>query len=237
MSELLNPLMENMDNIPKRGRPSKTAAVYVNNVLIATEAEREEINSLANQIDVSITKAKKHITDAVLSHFALGEIIETKILPRWCGKCTANDVAEKLQLSAKMVLDATKIFKGFRENPEALQGMAVSAALAFLREQKKIEKGEKVQYALPSGQIGFDEEDSFGLPTISGIELNTYRFRTSKDGKFYLLHKGFPTAIPVASVTVDQPKTPAQQMAYDNMMTQTQKAFEEYYAAIEAEME
>lgn len=234
MSELLNPLME---NLPKRGRPSKTAAVYVNNVLIATEAEREEINSLANQIDISITKAKKHITDAVVSHFDLGAIIETKILPRWTGKCTANDIAEKLQLSAKMVLDATKIYKGFKDNREALEGMAVSTALAFLREQKKVEKGEKVQYSLPSGQIGFDEEDSFGMPTISGIELNTYRFRTSKDGKFYLLHKGFPTAIPVASVTVDQPKTPAQQMAYDNMMNQTQKAFEEYYAAIEAEQE
>lgn len=234
MSELLNPLME---NLPKRGRPSKTAAVYVNNVLIATEAEREEINSLANQIDISITKAKKHITDAVISHFDLGAIIETKILPRWTGKCTANDIAEKLQLSAKMVLDATKIYKGFKDNREALEGMAVSTALAFLREQKKVEKGEKVQYSLPSGQIGFDEEDSFGMPTISGIELNTYRFRTSKDGKFYLLHKGFPTAIPVASVTVDQPKTPAQQMAYDNMMNQTQKAFEEYYAAIEAEQE
>ena len=234
MSELLNALME---NLPKRGRPSKTAAVYVNNVLIATEAEREEINSLANQIDISITKAKKHITDAVISHFDLGAIIETKILPRWTGKCTANDIAEKLQLSAKMVLDATKIYKGFKDNREALEGMAVSTALAFLREQKKVEKGEKVQYSLPSGQIGFDEEDSFGMPTISGIELNTYRFRTSKDGKFYLLHKGFPTAIPVASVTVDQPKTPAQQMAYDNMMNQTQKAFEEYYAAIEAEQE
>lgn len=233
MSELLNPLME---NLPKRGRPSKTAAVYVNNVLIATEAEREEINSLANQIDISITKAKKHITDAVISHFDLGAIIETKILPRWTGKCTANDIAEKLQLSAKMVLDATKIYKGFKDNREALEGMAVSTALAFLREQKKVEKGEKVQYSLPAGQIGFDE-DSFGMPTISGIELNTYRFRTSKDGKFYLLHKGFPTAIPVASVTVDQPKTPAQQMAYDNMMNQTQKAFEEYYAAIEAEQE
>lgn len=234
MSELINPLME---NLPKRGRPSKTAAVYVNNVLIATEAERDEINSLANQIDISITKAKKHITDAVISHFDLGAIIETKILPRWTGKCTANDIAEKLQLSAKMVLDATKIYKGFKDNREALEGMAVSTALAFLREQKKVEKGEKVQYSLPTGQIGFDEEDSFGMPTISGIELNTYRFRTSKDGKFYLLHKGFPTAIPVASVTVDQPKTPAQQMAYDNMMAQTQKAFEEYYATIEAEQE
>ena len=136
-----------------------------------------------------------------------------------------------------MVLDATKIYKGFKDNREALEGMAVSTALAFLREQKKVEKGEKVQYSLPAGQIGFDEEDSFGMPTISGIELNTYRFRTSKDGKFYLLHKGFPTAIPVASVTVDQPKTPAQQMAYDNMMAQTQKAFEEYYATIEAEQE
>ena len=234
MSELINPLME---NLPKRGRPSKTAAVYVNNVLIATEAEREEINSLANQIDISITKAKKHITDAVISHFDLGAIIETKILPRWTGKCTANDIAEKLQLSAKMVLDATKIYKGFKDKREALDGMAVSTALAILREQKKVQKGEKVKYSLPSGQIGFDEEDSFGMPTISGIELNTYRFRTSKDGKFYLLHKGFPTAIPVASVTVDQPKTPAQQMAYDNMMNQTQKAFEEYYAAIEAEQE
>ena len=236
MSELLNPLME---NLPKRGRPSKTASVYVNNVLIATEAEREEINSLANQIDISITKAKKHITDAVISHFDLGAIIETKILPRWTGKCTANDIAEKLQLSAKMVLDATKIYKGFKDNREALEGMAVSTALAFLREQKKVEKTEKtdqVQYALPTGQVGYDEDESFGLPTASGIQLSTYRFR-AKDGKFYLLHKGFPTAIPVASVTVDQPKTPSQQMAYDNMMVQTQKAFEEYYAAIEAESE
>lgn len=233
MSELLNPLME---NTPRRGRPSKTAAVYIDGVLVVKESEREEINNLAAQIDVSISKAKKHITDAVVSHFALGEIIETKILPRWCGKCTANDVAEKLQLSAKMVLDATKIFKGFRENPEALQGMAVSAALAFLREQKKVEKTEQVQYALPSGQVGYNEDESFGLPTASGIPLSTYRFR-AKDGKFYLLHKGFPTAIPVASVTVDQPKTPSQQMAYDNMMVQTQKAFEEYYATIEAESE
>ena len=109
-------------------------------------------------------------------------------------------------------------------------------ALAFLREQKKVEKTEQVQYALPSGQVGYDEDESFGLPTASGIPLSTYRFR-AKDGKFYLLHKGFPTAIPVASVTVDQPKTPSQQMAYDNMIVQTQKAFEEYYATIGAEME
>lgn len=233
MSELLNPLME---NTPRRGRPSKTAAVYIDGVLIVKESEREEINNLAAQIDTSITKAKKHITDAVVSHFALGEIIETKILPRWVGKCTAQEVAEKIQIPAKVVLDASKIYKGFKDNREALEGMAVSTALAFLREQKKVEKTEQVQYALPSGQVGYDEDESFGLPTASGIPLSTYRFR-AKDGKFYLLHKGFPTAIPVASVTVDQPKTPSQQMAYDNMMVQTQKAFEEYYATIEAEME
>lgn len=233
MSELLNPLME---NTPRRGRPSKTAAVYIDGVLVVKESEREEINNLAAQIDVSITKAKKHITDAVVSHFALGEIIETKILPRWVGKCTAQEVAEKIQIPAKVVLDASKIYKGFKDNREALEGMAVSTALAFLREQKKVEKTEQVQYALPSGQVGYDEDESFGLPTASGIPLSTYRFR-AKDGKFYLLHKGFPTAIPVASVTVDQPKTPSQQMAYDNMMVQTQKAFEEYYATIEAEME
>ncbi len=233
MSELLNPLME---NTPRRGRPSKTAAVYIDGVLVVKESEREEINNLAAQIDTSITKAKKHITDAVVSHFALGEIIETKILPRWVGKCTAQEVAEKIQIPAKVVLDASKIYKGFKDNREALEGMAVSTALAFLREQKKVEKTEQVQYALPSGQVGYDEDESFGLPTASGIPLSTYRFR-AKDGKFYLLHKGFPTAIPVASVTVDQPKTPSQQMAYDNMMVQTQKAFEEYYATIEAEME
>lgn len=233
MSELLNPLME---NTPRRGRPSKTAAVYIDGVLVVKESEREEINNLAAQIDTSITKAKKHITDAVVSHFALGEIIETKILPRWVGKCTAQEVAEKIQISAKVVLDSSKIYKGFKDNREALEGMAVSTALAFLREQKKVEKTEQVQYALPSGQVGYDEDESFGLPTASGIPLSTYRFR-AKDGKFYLLHKGFPTAIPVASVTVDQPKTPSQQMAYDNMIVQTQKAFEEYYATIEAEME
>lgn len=233
MSELLNPLME---NTPRRGRPSKTAAVYIDGVLVVKESEREEINNLAAQIDVSISKAKKHITDAVVSHFALGEIIETKILPRWVGKCTAQEVAEKIQIPAKVVLDASKIYKGFKDNREALEGMAVSTALAFLREQKKVEKTEQVQYALPSGQVGYDEDESFGLPTASGIPLSTYRFR-AKDGKFYLLHKGFPTAIPVASVTVDQPKTPSQQMAYDNMMVQTQKAFEEYYATIEAESE
>ena len=233
MSELLNPLME---NTPRRGRPSKTAAVYIDGVLVVKESEREEINNLAAQIDTSITKAKKHITDAVISHFALGEIIETKILPRWVGKCTAQEVAEKIQIPAKVVLDASKIYKGFKDNREALEGMAVSTALAFLREQKKVEKTEQVQYALPSGQVGYNEDESFGLPTASGIPLSTYRFR-AKDGKFYLLHKGFPTAIPVASVTVDQPKTPSQQMAYDNMMVQTQKAFEEYYATIEAEME
>lgn len=232
MSELLNPLME---NTPRRGRPSKTAAVYIDGVLVVKESEREEINNLAAQIDVSITKAKKHITDAVVSHFALGEIIETKILPRWVGKCTAQEVAEKIQIPAKVVLDSSKIYKGFKDNREALEGMAVSTALAFLREQKKVEKTEQVQYALPSGQVGYDEDESFGLPTASGIPLTTYRFR-AKDGKFYLLHKGFPTAIPVASVTVDQPKTPSQQMAYDNMMVQTQKAFEEYYATIEAEL-
>lgn len=233
MSELLNPLME---NTPRRGRPSKTAAVYIDGVLVVKESEREEINNLAAQIDISISKAKKHITDAVVSHFALGEIIETRILPRWVGKCTAQEVAEKIQIPAKVVLDASKIYKGFKDNREALEGMAVSTALAFLREQKKVEKTEQVQYALPSGQVGYDEDESFGLPTASGIPLSTYRFR-AKDGKFYLLHKGFPTAIPVASVTVDQPKTPSQQMAYDNMMVQTQKAFEEYYATIEAEME
>lgn len=233
MSELLNPLME---NTPRRGRPSKTAAVYIDGVLVVKESEREEINNLAAQIDISISKAKKHITDAVVSHFALGEIIETRILPRWVGKCTAQEVAEKIQIPAKVVLDASKIYKGFKDNREALEGMAVSTALAFLREQKKVEKTEQVQYALPSGQVGYDEDESFGLPTASGIPLTTYRFR-AKDGKFYLLHKGFPTAIPVASVTVDQPKTPSQQMAYDNMMVQTQKAFEEYYATIEAEME
>ena len=236
MSELINPLME---NTPRRGRPSKTAAVFVDGVLVVKESEREEINNLAAQIDINISKAKKHITDAVVSHFALGEIIETKILPRWVGKSTAKEVAEKLQIPAKMVMDATKIYKGFKDNREALEGMAVSTALAFLREQKKVEKNEQteqVQYALPTGQVGYDEDESFGLPTASGIQLSTYRFR-AKDGKFYLLHKGFPTAIPVASVTVDQPKTPSQQMAYDNMMVQTQKAFEEYYATIEAESE
>ena len=234
MSELLNPLME---NTPRRGRPSKTAAIYIDGALIVTESEREQINSLANQIDTDITKIKKHMQTAVLAHYDLGEIIECKILPRWIGKSTAQDVANKLQIPASLVLNASKIFKGFRNNPEMLEGMAVSAALSFLREKRKAEKMEKIQYALPNNQLGYAEEEFFGLPTLSGITLDTYRVRNGNDGKLYLLHKGIPTAIPVASVTVDQPKTPNQELAYKRMLEKTQTAFEEYYSVIEQEAE
>ena len=54
MSELINPLMAG--DLPKRGRPSKNAAVYDGGILLVKEAEREELNELFNQLQNEVEK-------------------------------------------------------------------------------------------------------------------------------------------------------------------------------------
>lgn len=234
MSELINPLMAG--DLPKRGRPSKNAAVYDGGILLVKEAEREELNELFNQLQNEVEKVQKHVHNAVLKYYKIGEILTEQIFPRATQKLSVARCGELLGIPEGWISKSVKIYKFFKGSPELLENVSMKDAIIMMSDKISKEKVGQVQYALPNNQVGYDEDESFGLPTMSGITLNTYRLR-AKDGKFYLLHKGFPTAIPVATLTVDQPKSPSQQMAYDNMMAQTQKAFEEYYATIEAESE
>ena len=223
----------------KRGRPSKTAPVYDSNgaVLISSE-QREQINTLVDEINSCRQKVEKLMLSAAKKHFLLGEILY-QVEKKSVGKMTASRYEEMTGVPSRLVHTAMKIYKNFADNPEALENMTMRDVALLIAEKKDAGSVEvaHVKYSLP-GNEGDAElvAEQFGLPTVSGVSLNNYRLHSDgKSGHIYLLSRASSAAIPVVNLTVGQPQDKTAELAYNGLMQEMQCALEKYYSVIEQE--
>ena len=241
MAKLVSPISKEIvvsENIPKRGRPAKNAPVYDDdNNLIITSEERETINEIVEDISRSVKKVESIIRSAAVNYCCLGSMLYQASCKATC-TMTAARYEAKTGIPARMVSTAMKVYKKFGNNPEALAELSMREVAMLIGEKKDAQNGGEtstVHYNLPEGQQNSFNED-FGLPTASGELLEKYRLHTDyESGRFFLLSKGSPAAIPMGSLVVDQPHTEAMKAAYRELMTETQCLLERYYALIEQE--
>ena len=240
MAKLINPLSGESSIVPelapKRGRPAKNAPVYDDdNNLIITSEERETINGIVEDIRHTAKKVEALMVSAAQNYFNLGEILERASKKATCSM-TAAKYEAKTGIPARMVSTAFKIYKEFANNPDGLTGLTMREIAMRIGEKKESDGGETspVQYNLPEGQLEYTGDYDFGLPTMSGIELSSYRLHAdTKNGNFFLLSKKDKIPIPIGGLTVDQPHNDTMKAAYNELLVQTQCALERYYALIE----
>lgn len=222
---------------PRRGRPSKTAPVYdENGVMLLSSEQRERINELVTGIRTDGEKVHKLLISAAQKHFQLGEIL-CDVERKSVGKMTVAKYEEITGIPSRLVSTAMKVYKHFANNPEALDGLSMRD-VAMLICEKKEDAGKTathVQYSLPSNDDNAELiNESFGLPTLSGVSLNNYRLHgDKKSGTLYLLGRGTTAAIPIASLTVGQPQDATAEDAYNDLMNGVQEALERYYSVLE----
>lgn len=237
---LINPATGEIQNA-KRGRPAKNAPVYDDDgTLLLTSDQHERINELIQGIKADGEKVEKLLLSAAEKYYVLGEILYV-VQARAVGRMTAKKYSEKTGIPERMIYTSLKVYSTFANEPDAISNLTMRE-LAMLIGEKKEKEGldngnGKVVSPLPEGQLSF-MEDSFGLPTESGIELKKYRLHSdAKTGMLYLLSKDFNAPLPVANLTVAQPTDPVMESAYKQLMTDTQIAMEKYYSVIEREQE
>ena len=239
MTKLVSPISKEIvvsENIPKRGRPAKNAPVYDDdNNLIITSEERETINEIVEDIRHTAKKVEALMVSAAQNYFNLGEILEQASKKATCSM-TAAKYEAKTGIPARMVSTAFKIYKEFANNPDGLTGLTMREIAMRIGEKKESDEGETspVHYNLPEGQLEYTGDYDFGIPTMSGIELSSYRLHAdTKNGNFFLLSKKDKIPIPIGGLTVDQPHNDTMKAAYNELLVQTQCALERYYALIE----
>lgn len=235
MAELKNPLVP-----AKRGRPSKTAPVVYDNVTVITSEERSRINELVTGIASDGEKAHRLLLSAVQKHFELGGIIAQVVARLPAGKAASAKLVEQWTgIPERQVNLDLKIYKRFKDKTELLEGLTMRDVAAIVSDAvpRATEKKERVQvhYGLPEGQMQFPDE-SFALPPLSGVRLDTFRVHSDPyTGNLWLLQDGQAGAVPIGSLTVEQPKDAVMKDAYSRLLAETQCAVERYYAVIEQE--
>lgn len=224
--------VQNPVKVAGKGRPAKDAAVYIGGVLVMSSADHGKFNTLAGELVRDGKKLEELVNSAVKKHFALGEIVTAAAekLPRGA---TNKDLADALKVPQNLIGTSFRVYRKFRDYPEALEDLTFREVAALISERKPAEGSgrEKIEYSLPAGQLE-DLSDSFGLPTLSGVRLESHRLRYNQ-GEFYLIRKGFNVPLPVVRMTVEQPRSESMEGAFSLMRDEVQKALERYYKACE----
>lgn len=227
--------VKNPVKVAAKGRPAKDAAVYIGGVLVMSSADHGKFNILEGELVRDGKKMEELVNSAVKKHFALGEIVTAAAekLPRGA---TNKDLADALKVPQNLIRTSFRVYRKFRDCPEALEGLTFREVAALISDRKPGEGAgrEKIEYSLPVGQLE-DLSDSFGLPTLSGVRLESHRLRYNQ-GEFYLIRKGFNVPLPVVRMSVEQPRNETMEGAYALMRDEVQKALERYYKACEEEV-
>lgn len=220
---------------PVKGRPGRTAAVFHEGILVVTAEERAEARGYLSAVERHMEKAEEAVRCAAENYWRLGKLLLEVVMPRATGKIPDKEAAAWFGTSATTIRNCLKLARSF-DSPDQVRGQPLRALLGRLKAEERAQElsGGGVRYALPPGTAGLWDDECFALPTLSGVSLSRHRLRAA-DGTFYLLCKDFASAIPVARLSLEQPRTPGERHAYNEMLADTQRAFERYYAAIEAE--
>lgn len=229
---------ENSDLVPaaKRGRPSKCGPVLIDGKVVISAEERERLNELAFGIKSDGEKIHRLMMRAANRHFEMGKILY-ECVSKLRGLPTMAKLEQATGLSQHLCSTALKIYKHFKDSPELLEGLTMRDVAALISPPKeKGEKPRKPDYALPAGQLEFCE-DSFGMPPLSGINMNNYRIVNGNQGRLYVLKRGVNIPVPVSQMTINPPDKDDVVMseAYRELMNTTQCALEKYFSIMEAQ--
>ena len=223
---------------------SKSGPVLIDGKVVITAEERERLNELAFGIKSDGEKIHRLMMKAAQRHFEMGKILDACIgklrgLPTMAKLEQATGLSQHLCSTALKIYKHFKdeIYKHFKDAPELLEGLTMRDVAALISPPKdKGEKPHKPDYALPSGQLEFCE-DSFGRPTLSGINMNNYRIVDGDQGRLYVLKRGVNIPVPVSQMTINPPDKDDVVMseAYRELMNTTQCALEKYFSIMEAQ--
>lgn len=199
---------------------------------------RQELLALYAQVEECTQRVHAAIKSAVEIYFEAGKKLEL-LWAKAPGGTALKDFYKSLDLPERHATNSLKIFKHFREKPEAIQGLSVSDAL------KAIVSCNKEQHALPERkhynlgaadeQLEFSWEDSFEKAPLAKVELDNYRLESfeDKESSFWLVQRGVDIPVKVVDIFIPKPDNPALKLSHENMRKDVQKAIEKYYSHVE----
>lgn len=220
----------------RRGRPARNAAVYGDGgTLLLSEEERAELNAAVREFERSVDGLERTVKYALLKLYESGRLFD--VMEDRDPSLTVRRTAELTGIPVSRVSAAKRTYRKFAGSPGAMQGLAVADVMRMIAERPARAAddgtGRQVRYAAPAADDGYVRE-SFGIAPLSGAPLRKYRIRADpQEGKYYLLQEGFGAALPIASLSVDEPRDAEQQAAFREMQDEIQCAMERYYAVIE----
>ena len=221
----------------RRGRPARNAAVYDDDgTLLLSEEERAELNAEYKDLNRALLELERTVKYALIRFYNMGRLFD--VMENRNPSLTYKRTAELVGFAVHIVSISKRTYRKFKGRPEAMQGLAVADVMRMIavrpaRAAAADGTGRQVRYAAPAADDGYVRE-SFGIAPLSGAPLRKYRIRADpQEGKYYLLQEGFGAALPIASLSVDEPRDAEQQAAFREMQDEIQCAMERYYAVIE----
>jgi hypothetical protein len=197
---------------------------------------------------VEITSDERVAADllsrAARAYYEAGNIIANAIR-KWntsWGRLTTAAVAEESGFPPQRIPIALKIFRGFENNPGALDGLTLRDALKLIAPPPA--SGEdgynRIDLGGDPGQLRLDFGELFELPANANRSLQNYRTVADLLTEIIVVHRGkdnLLTSERFAHFCEDVPQDPALRAAYKTMAFKTQAAIEDYLAAVEQEEE
>ena len=203
---------------------------------------RQELLDIYAQVEECTGRVHEAIKSAVELYFEAGRKLEEIWRDSPHGS-SLKEFYKVINIPERHATNSIKIFKHFREKPEAIQGLSVSEAL------KAIVSCNKEQHALPERkhynlgaaeeQLEFSWEDSFKKSPLAKVELDNYRLESINDDEssFWLVLRGVDIPVKVVDIFITSPDNPALKLSYENMRKDMQKAIEKYYSHVEKDQE
>ena len=176
------------------------------------------------------------------TYYDAGNIL-VGVLRKWRtdqGRMSLKAIADATGFPERRITLALKIFKGFENNPAALEGLTMRDALRLIAPPPPSgEEGyNRIDLNGDPGQAEFDFGKVFELPACANHSLQSYRTIADAMTEVTVLHRtkdGLLTSKRFVRFFEDIPKDPALRHAYKTMAQKTQKAVEDYLAALEQE--
>lgn len=226
------------DRMPaaRRGRPAKDAPLYGDGgTLLLSADERAELNRENREFERAVLELERTIKSAVMRMYRMGELFD--LMEGRDPSLTVVRTAEMTGIDRDRVSAAKRTWRKFQGRPEDLQGISAGEVMRMIAERPATaapRDARQVQYAAPPCAGDGYVRESFAIAPLSGAPLVRYRIRADpQEGKFYLLQEGYGAALPIASLSVDEPRDAEQQAAFREMQDEIQRAMERYYAVIE----
>jgi hypothetical protein len=206
------------------------------------ERGKNTVKALFDGIVQNEKNALKLLGETAKLYYEAGNIIAAAVR-RWKtsdGRQGNKAVAEASGFPEERVTTALKIYKGFENNPAALDGLTLRGALKLIAPPPPSggEGCSRIDLGGDPGQLNLGLEELFGLPSTVNKALKNYRMSADLLTDLIVAHKGIKrllTSRRFMHFCEDVPQIPALRAAYKEMAWKTQAAIEGYLAVLERE--